>query len=85
MSSLNIDKVSFIIIIILGIETVRSLKFILEPDDAVVPRGAGVVLNCAARGEGVLSPRISWKKDGVLLSFIGDSRRYVTLIGDILK
>ncbi|XP_021962804.1 neogenin isoform X2 [Folsomia candida] len=75
--------VQILILVICGIETVRSLKFILEPDDAVVPRGAGVVLNCAARGEGVLSPRISWKKDGVLLSFIGDSRRSILANGSL--
>lgn len=56
-----------------GGDGVGALKFILEPDDTVVPKGSSVVLNCAVRGDG--QPRISWKKDGMLLSFVGDSRR----------
>lgn len=56
-------------------EVVNGLKFIVEPEDTVVPRGSSVVLNCAVRGDG-LPPRISWKKDGGLLSFVADSRRY---------
>jgi hypothetical protein len=58
---------------IAGGNVADALKFILEPEDTVVPKGASVVLNCAVRGDGV--PRISWKKDGVLLSFTGDTRR----------
>ncbi len=50
-----------------------GIKFIVEPMDTIVPKGGSGVLNCAARGEG--QPKISWKKDGSLISFVGDTRR----------
>jgi len=55
-----------------------GIKFIVEPKDTIVPTGGSGVLNCAARGEG--QPKISWKKDGSLISFVGDTRRSVNLI-----
>ncbi|NWI48568.1 DCC protein, partial [Picathartes gymnocephalus] len=50
------------------------LRFVREPSDAVVSRGADVVLECAAESEGGI-PAIRWKKDGELLDLEADERR----------
>ncbi|CAG7786901.1 unnamed protein product, partial [Allacma fusca] len=50
-----------------------TLKFVLEPEDTIVPKGGNVFLNCAARGDG--QAKISWKKDRTLLTFDSDGHR----------
>uniref|UniRef100_A0A8C1RA19 DCC netrin 1 receptor n=1 Tax=Cyprinus carpio TaxID=7962 RepID=A0A8C1RA19_CYPCA len=60
-----------------------SLRFVLEPQDAVTVRGGVLQLDCEARSDqGV--PVISWKKDGVLLSAVVDERRQLLSNGSLL-
>lgn len=62
-------------------DSIDDLVFSAEPQDTVVSRNASVVMDCGvpagwlSRSDDSPLPIIEWKKDGVLLSLNGDSRR----------
>ncbi|XP_056158060.1 netrin receptor DCC, partial [Lampris incognitus] len=72
-----------------------NLHFTHEPQDTVVVRGGVLCLDCQARYDSALSsstpsssssptPKIMWRKDGVLLSTVVDDRRRQLENGSLL-
>jgi len=56
-----------------------DLTFTAEPEDALVSRNASLVLDCGVPAGWLLidtSPVVEWKKDGILLNLLGETRRY---------
>ena len=58
----------------------EDLTFQAEPHDTVVGKNASVVIDCGVPAGWLVSadappPLIEWKRDGVLLSLNGDTRR----------
>ena len=55
-----------------------DLTFTAEPADALASRNASVVLDCGVPAGWLVidtSPVVEWKKDGILLNLLADSRR----------
>ena len=55
-----------------------ELALTAEPTDQVVSKNASAVIDCGAPAAWVQHqppPLMEWKRDGVLLNFIGDARR----------
>lgn len=55
-----------------------DLTFTAEPEDALVSKNASVVLDCGVPAGWLFidtSPVVEWKKDGILLNLLGESRR----------
>lgn len=63
----------------------EDLTFTAEPQDTVVSKNASVVIDCGVpagwlrRSDGP-APLIEWKRDGVLLSLNGETRRYYPIL-----
>ena len=56
-----------------------ELALTAEPTDQVVSKNASAVIDCGAPAAWVQHqppPLMEWKRDGVLLNFIGDARRW---------
>ncbi|NP_001164709.1 neogenin [Saccoglossus kowalevskii] len=49
--------------------------FTLEPVDMVIQKGQPAILNCSAFGNP--RPTVEWKKDGLFLNLLGDTRRTI--------
>ncbi|XP_076322719.1 neogenin-like isoform X3 [Tachypleus tridentatus] len=49
-----------------------DFHFVVEPSDTVVVKGSPTVLNCVTQGRP--PPKIEWKREGMILQFIDDSR-----------
>ncbi|XP_077202911.1 netrin receptor DCC isoform X3 [Paroedura picta] len=60
-----------------------TLRFLIEPSDAVTMRGGNILLNCTADSDRGL-PVIKWKKDGVFLNLAVDERRQQFSNGSLL-
>uniref|UniRef100_A0A670IVD1 DCC netrin 1 receptor n=1 Tax=Podarcis muralis TaxID=64176 RepID=A0A670IVD1_PODMU len=60
-----------------------TLRFLIEPSDAVTMRGSNVLLNCTAESDQGI-PVIKWKKDGVFLNLAVDERRQQFPNGSLL-
>ncbi|XP_053264790.1 netrin receptor DCC isoform X4 [Podarcis raffonei] len=60
-----------------------TLRFLIEPSDAVTMRGSNVLLNCTAESDQGI-PIIKWKKDGVFLNLAVDERRQQFPNGSLL-
>ncbi|XP_029426916.1 netrin receptor DCC [Rhinatrema bivittatum] len=60
-----------------------SLRFLMEPSDAVTMRGSNVLLNCTAESDQG-TPVIKWKKDGAYLNLAGDERKQQLSNGSLL-
>ncbi|XP_015261772.1 PREDICTED: netrin receptor DCC-like [Gekko japonicus] len=60
-----------------------TLRFLIEPSDAVTMRGGNILLNCTADSDQGL-PVIKWKKDGVFLNLAVDERRQQFSNGSLL-
>ncbi|KAF7243851.1 Netrin receptor DCC [Varanus komodoensis] len=60
-----------------------TLRFLIEPLDAVTMRGSNVLLNCTAESDQGF-PIIKWKKDGVFLNLLVDERRQQFSNGSLL-
>ncbi|XP_009584660.1 PREDICTED: netrin receptor DCC-like, partial [Fulmarus glacialis] len=65
------------------IKTFTSLKFLVEPSDAVTMRGSNVLLNCIAESDQG-APVIKWKKDAAFLNLAVDERRQQLANGSLL-
>ncbi|XP_069737078.1 netrin receptor DCC [Phaenicophaeus curvirostris] len=64
-------------------KTFTSLRFLVEPSDAVTIRGSNVLLDCVAESDRG-SPVVKWKKDAVFLNLAVDERRQQLPNGSLL-
>lgn len=63
-----------------------DLTFTAEPADALASRNASVVLDCGVPAGWLVidtSPVVEWKKDGILLNLLADSRRSIMSNGSL--
>ncbi len=75
---INDEKLNLIEFFLSVSGSTDELALTAEPTDQVVSKNASAVIDCGAPAAWVQHqppPLMEWKRDGVLLNFIGDTRR----------